>query len=117
MAKVVSLADIRIESRLKAREHKDNCVSLGIGIGIEYIGQRQDETDVEKSARHHKLNTAIANKRKQNARANYSPQKRKHVQDANAAAHQQHNEQISHLSSERMNDAPTQHQSNNDEQI
>jgi hypothetical protein len=39
MEKDVSLADIRKESRLK-----DNCVSLG----IEYIGQRQDETDDEK---------------------------------------------------------------------
>jgi hypothetical protein len=31
--------------------------------------------------------------------------------------HTSDNEQISHLSGERMNDAPTQHQSNNDEQI
>jgi hypothetical protein len=44
MEKDVSLADIRKESRLK-----DNCVSLG----IEYIIQRQDETDDGKSARHH----------------------------------------------------------------
>jgi hypothetical protein len=45
----------------------------------QYIEQRQDETDDERSERHHKLNTSIKNKKKVNARTNYSPQKRKHV--------------------------------------
>jgi hypothetical protein len=82
----ISLADIRKESRLK-----ENCASLG----IEYIEQRQDETDEERSERHHKLNTAIKSKKKVNARANYSPQKRKHVQDANAASQRHHRANLS----------------------
>jgi hypothetical protein len=53
--------EITTWSRYKKRSRlKDNCVSLG----IEYIEQRQDETDDEKSARHHRLNTAIKNKKK-----------------------------------------------------
>ncbi len=65
-------------------------------LGIEYIEQRQDETDEERSERHHKLNTAIKHKKKVNARANYSPQKRKHVQqDANAASQRHHQANLS----------------------
>jgi hypothetical protein len=62
------------------------------------------------------LNTAIKNKKQQNARANYSPQKRKHVQDADAAAPAHQRQQVSYLSSKRMNDAPTQHHNDITEQ-